>query len=134
MLLKNAMELSVLCECSVAVILFAPDGKLVQFSSFDDMDTMLERYAHACQRPHERYTNEDVGVPLAARMLSWRSMHAVNAQHPRPMQLLKDYVETGCYDDTSMRSVSRKRAVRPLAWGVAHACRHEHVNCSTATA
>jgi hypothetical protein len=59
-LLKKAMELSVLCECSVALIVFGPDGKMVQFSSAEDLNVVLEKFQQARQQPHEKYTNEDV--------------------------------------------------------------------------
>ncbi len=32
-LMKKAMELSVLCTCDVALIVFSPAGKMMQFSS-----------------------------------------------------------------------------------------------------
>lgn len=34
-------------------------GKLTQYSSAP-MGGLLQRFAHACRRPHETYTNEDV--------------------------------------------------------------------------
>jgi len=54
------MKLSVLCDCNVALIIFSSDGKLVQYSSKEEMDKLLEQYAEACQQPHERHTNQDV--------------------------------------------------------------------------
>ncbi|GAX72953.1 hypothetical protein CEUSTIGMA_g408.t1 [Chlamydomonas eustigma] len=59
-LLKKAMELSVLCDCNIAMIVFSKDGSLVQYSSNEAMDKLLERYAEACQKPHERFTNENL--------------------------------------------------------------------------
>lgn len=56
------MKLSVLCDCNVALIIFRSDGTLVQYSSTDEMDKILEQYAEACQQPHERLTNQDVSV------------------------------------------------------------------------
>ena len=54
------MKLSVLCDCNVALIIFSSEGKLVQYSSTEEMDKLLERYAEACQQPHERHTDQDV--------------------------------------------------------------------------
>ncbi|ORZ19599.1 myocyte enhancer factor 2D, partial [Absidia repens] len=39
-LMKKAYELSVLCNCEVALIVFNPKGKLVQYAS-SDMDHIL---------------------------------------------------------------------------------------------
>ena len=63
-LLRSAMKLSVLCDCNVALIVFTSDGQLVQYSSMDEMDKLLEQYAEACQLPHERHTNQDVSEGL----------------------------------------------------------------------
>jgi len=84
LLLKKAMELSVLCDCSVGLVVFGPDGSLVQFSDDGDMGKLLEQYAEACRKPHERYTNDD---------------------------LLKEYADSGRYDDMSSLSIARKREV-----------------------
>ena len=65
-LLRDAMKLSVLCDCNVALIIFRSDGTLVQYSSTDAMDKILEQYAEACQHPHERLTNQDVSALLLA--------------------------------------------------------------------
>lgn len=74
-LLKKAMELSVLSDCEVALIVFGPDGKLVQYSSGGDMDKLLEDYAAACQQPHERYNNAEVGCGLACAS-GYHALHA----------------------------------------------------------
>ncbi|KAI7838489.1 hypothetical protein COHA_007751 [Chlorella ohadii] len=54
------MELSVLADCDVALLIFHGNtGKLTQYSSAP-MGGLLQRFAHACGRPHETYTNEDL--------------------------------------------------------------------------
>lgn len=58
-LMKKAMELSVLCDCDIALIVFNSANKLFQYSS-TDMETLLERYSRACQEPHERRNNEEL--------------------------------------------------------------------------
>eukprot|EP00850_Spirogloea_muscicola_P002689 SM000010S04327 [mRNA] locus=s10:928636:929455:- [translate_table: standard] len=49
-LIKKASELSVLCGCDVAVILFSPTGKYVEFCSCS-MPDMLARSAAQQQDP-----------------------------------------------------------------------------------
>ncbi|KAI9255511.1 myocyte enhancer factor 2D, partial [Sporodiniella umbellata] len=42
-LMKKAYELSVLCNCEVALVIMPPKGKSIQYSS-SDMDSLLARY------------------------------------------------------------------------------------------
>ncbi|PIA15186.1 SRF-like protein, partial [Coemansia reversa NRRL 1564] len=42
-LLKKAYELSVLCDCEIAVVIFSSQNKLVQYAS-TNMDKVLMRY------------------------------------------------------------------------------------------
>ena len=42
-LMKKAYELSVLCNCEVALVIFPPNNKLIQYSS-SDMDKLLKQY------------------------------------------------------------------------------------------
>ncbi|KDD73596.1 hypothetical protein H632_c2022p0, partial [Helicosporidium sp. ATCC 50920] len=42
--LRRAFELSSICNCQVAFIMFTPQGELVQYSSAP-MDEMLEKYS-----------------------------------------------------------------------------------------
>lgn len=65
-LLRRAMELSVLCDCEVAVVVFGPDGKLAQYSSCP-MDQMLRRYGEACSEPHETHTTQEVRCCILLR-------------------------------------------------------------------
>lgn len=55
--MKKAHELSVLCDCQVALIVFQ-DGKLVEFSSHD-IDNMLLKYTEYSE-PYEKRNAEDV--------------------------------------------------------------------------
>jgi hypothetical protein len=42
-LMKKAYELSVLCDCEIALIMFNNNGKLVQYAS-TDIDKILMKY------------------------------------------------------------------------------------------
>eukprot|EP00959_Pyramimonas_sp_CCMP1952_P319077 6676178-Pyramimonas_sp.AAC.1 len=53
------MELSVLCDCDIALVIFNSNNKLFQYSS-DDVDTILAKYSKLCNDPHEKRNNEDV--------------------------------------------------------------------------
>ncbi|EIE22732.1 myocyte enhancer factor 2D [Coccomyxa subellipsoidea C-169] len=58
-LMKKAMELSVLCGCDIALVIFNSNSKLFQYSS-TDMDAILQRYSKMCNQPHEVRNNQDV--------------------------------------------------------------------------
>lgn len=59
--MKKAMELSILCSCDVALLIFGPQNKLYQYSSAP-VDTLLYQ-APAYDRPHKPYSNADVRSP-----------------------------------------------------------------------
>ena len=46
-LMKKAYELSVLCDCEIAVIIFNSHGKMFQYAS-NDMDKVLLKYTGIC--------------------------------------------------------------------------------------
>ncbi|KAI8968605.1 hypothetical protein BDF20DRAFT_839694 [Mycotypha africana] len=56
-LMKKAYELSVLCECEIALIIFNTNGKLVQYAS-TDIDKILMQYTEYSE-PHESKSNQD---------------------------------------------------------------------------
>lgn len=58
-LLRHIVELSSLCECDVALMLFTKDGDLVQYSP-DGMESILRRYSRACDQLHESFTMQQV--------------------------------------------------------------------------
>ncbi|PRW45392.1 hypothetical protein C2E21_5816 [Chlorella sorokiniana] len=81
------MELSVLADCDVALLIFhGTSGKLTQYSSAP-MGGLLQRFAHACGRPHETYTNEDLySHHVLARLASDAEEAAgAGAQHARTL-------------------------------------------------
>ena len=60
-LMKKAMELSVLCDCDIALVIFNSNSKLFQYSS-TDMDAILQKYSRSCNQPHEVRNNQDVSA------------------------------------------------------------------------
>lgn len=62
-LLKKAFELSILCDCDIALLIFGPDDNLTEYAS-SDMEILLQKYASMCEAPHEKNNNAKVrGVP-----------------------------------------------------------------------
>ena len=74
--MKKAYELSVLCDCEIALIIFSSSNKLYQYAS-TDMDKVLLKYTGVCaglphvvqtliisiaeyDQPHESQTNKDI--------------------------------------------------------------------------
>ncbi|KAI8876633.1 hypothetical protein K501DRAFT_279245 [Backusella circina FSU 941] len=56
-LMKKAYELSVLCDCEIALIIFNNHGKLVQYAN-TDIDKILMKYTEY-NEPHESKSNQD---------------------------------------------------------------------------
>uniref|UniRef100_A0A673A8K2 Myocyte enhancer factor 2d n=1 Tax=Sphaeramia orbicularis TaxID=375764 RepID=A0A673A8K2_9TELE len=63
-LMKKAYELSVLCDCEIALIIFNHSNKLFQYAS-TDMDKVLLKYTEY-NEPHESRTNADIIEALMA--------------------------------------------------------------------
>ncbi|XP_069073797.1 myocyte-specific enhancer factor 2B [Pleurodeles waltl] len=57
-LMKKAYELSVLCDCEIALIIFNSTSRLFQYAS-TDMDKVLLKYTEYSE-PHESRTNSDI--------------------------------------------------------------------------
>merc|ERR1712096_468274 len=57
-LMKKAYELSVLCDCEIALIIFNSTNKLFQYAS-TDMDKVLLKYTEY-NEPHESRTNKNI--------------------------------------------------------------------------
>jgi len=57
-LMKKAYELSVLCDCEIALIIFNHADKLFQYAS-SDMGRILLKYTEHCE-PHENRNNSDI--------------------------------------------------------------------------
>lgn len=56
--MKKAYELSVLCDCEIALIIFNSTNRLFQYAS-TDMDRVLLKYTEY-NDPHESRTNNDI--------------------------------------------------------------------------
>ena len=56
--MKKAYELSVLCDCEIALIIFNSSNRLFQYAS-TDMDRVLLKYTEYSE-PHESRTNTDI--------------------------------------------------------------------------
>jgi hypothetical protein len=63
--MKKAYELSVLCDCEIALIIFNSASKLFQYAS-TDMDKILLKYTEYSE-PHESKTNEDIMETILKR-------------------------------------------------------------------
>uniref|UniRef100_A0AAQ4NTS1 MADS-box domain-containing protein n=1 Tax=Gasterosteus aculeatus aculeatus TaxID=481459 RepID=A0AAQ4NTS1_GASAC len=70
-LMKKAYELSVLCDCEIALIIFNSTNKLFQYAN-TDMDKVLLKYTEY-NEPHESRTNADI--------LDVRDAHTHTLQH-----------------------------------------------------
>ncbi|XP_048880863.1 myocyte-specific enhancer factor 2D isoform X11 [Brienomyrus brachyistius] len=64
-LMKKAYELSVLCDCEIALIIFNHSNKLFQYAS-TDMDKVLLKYTEY-NEPHESRTNADIIEALSKK-------------------------------------------------------------------
>ena len=71
--MKKAYELSVLCDCEIALIIFNSTNKLFQYAS-TDMDKVLLKYTEY-NEPHESRTNSDI-VEVSARACWAPSRHS----------------------------------------------------------
>lgn len=65
--MKKAYELSVLCDCEIALIIFSSSNKLYQYAS-TDMDKVLLKYTEY-NEPHESLTNKNI-IEVTARTQS----------------------------------------------------------------
>lgn len=68
--MKKAYELSILCDCEIALIIFNSGNKLFQYAS-TDMDKILLKYTEY-NEPHESRTNTDI---VEVQQLIMRYIH-----------------------------------------------------------
>lgn len=58
-LMKKAMELSVLCDCDIALVIYNSHAKLYQYSS-GNIEDVLRRFHTECAEAHEVRNNQDL--------------------------------------------------------------------------
>uniref|UniRef100_A0A8B9JYW5 Myocyte enhancer factor 2b n=1 Tax=Astyanax mexicanus TaxID=7994 RepID=A0A8B9JYW5_ASTMX len=80
-LMKKAYELSVLCDCEIALIIFNSTNKLFQYAS-TDMDKVLLKYTEYSE-PHESRTNTDILETLRRKGMG---LEGAELDHEESMQ------------------------------------------------
>ncbi|XP_066504133.1 myocyte-specific enhancer factor 2B isoform X2 [Hoplias malabaricus] len=80
-LMKKAYELSVLCDCEIALIIFNSTNRLFQYAS-TDMDKVLLKYTEYSE-PHESRTNTDILETLRRKGLG---LDGAEIEHEDTMQ------------------------------------------------
>ncbi|KAM6310688.1 myocyte-specific enhancer factor 2B [Podargus strigoides] len=81
-LMKKAYELSVLCDCEIALIIFNSTNRLFQYAS-TDMDKVLLKYTEYSE-PHESRTNSDILETLKRKGLGLESQELELDEGPDP--------------------------------------------------
>ncbi|NXN11037.1 MEF2B factor, partial [Indicator maculatus] len=81
-LMKKAYELSVLCDCEIALIIFNSTNRLFQYAS-SDMDRVLLKYTEYSE-PHESRTNSDILQTLKRKGLGLESQELELDEGPDP--------------------------------------------------
>ncbi|XP_057245539.1 myocyte-specific enhancer factor 2B-like, partial [Malurus melanocephalus] len=81
-LMKKAYELSVLCDCEIALIIFNSTNRLFQYAS-SDMDRVLLKYTEYSE-PHESRTNSDILETLKRKGLGLESHELELDEGPEP--------------------------------------------------
>lgn len=77
--MKKAYELSVLCDCEIALIIFNSANRLFQYAS-TDMDRVLLKYTEYSE-PHESRTNTDIlEVPWALLPSPMKPAHSAHSE------------------------------------------------------
>ncbi|XP_054661846.1 myocyte-specific enhancer factor 2B isoform X2 [Grus americana] len=83
-LMKKAYELSVLCDCEIALIIFNSTNRLFQYAS-TDMDKVLLKYTEYSE-PHESRTNSDILETLKRKGLGLESHELELDEGPDPAE------------------------------------------------
>ncbi|XP_016344701.1 myocyte-specific enhancer factor 2A-like [Sinocyclocheilus anshuiensis] len=85
-LMKKAYELSVLCDCEIALIIFNRSNKLFQYAS-TDMDKVLLKYTEY-NEPHESRTNSDI-----VEVLNKKKQRGCDSPDPEASYVLTPHTE-----------------------------------------
>ncbi|NXW42870.1 MEF2B factor, partial [Nyctiprogne leucopyga] len=86
-LMKKAYELSVLCDCEIALIIFNSTNRLFQYAS-TDMDKVLLKYTEYSE-PHESRTNSDILETLKRKGLGLESHELELDEGPDPGEKIR---------------------------------------------
>ncbi|XP_075758945.1 myocyte-specific enhancer factor 2B [Pelodiscus sinensis] len=86
-LMKKAYELSVLCDCEIALIIFNSTNRLFQYAS-TDMDKVLLKYTEYSE-PHESRTNSDILETLKRKGLGLESQELELEEGLDPMEKIR---------------------------------------------
>lgn len=57
-LFKKAMELSILCDCEIALLIFNSNEKVFQYCSTNDLEKLLKKYTEG-EEPSQIFSNKD---------------------------------------------------------------------------
>ncbi|KAA0722886.1 Myocyte-specific enhancer factor 2A [Triplophysa tibetana] len=85
-LMKKAYELSVLCDCEIALIIFNSSNKLFQYAS-TDMDKVLLKYTEY-NEPHESRTNSDI-----VKVLNKKEQRGCESPDPHTSYVITPHTE-----------------------------------------
>ncbi|CAF1463487.1 unnamed protein product, partial [Didymodactylos carnosus] len=102
-LMKKAYELSVLCDCEIALIIFNSSNKLFQYAS-TDMDKILLKYTEY-NEPHESRTNNDIVQILNKK----ESKHLDNNDSDNDMESGNECEEKSDDNTNNSSSTTNKR-------------------------
>ncbi|XP_065369406.1 myocyte-specific enhancer factor 2 isoform X14 [Calliphora vicina] len=80
--MKKAYELSVLCDCEIALIIFSSSNKLYQYAS-TDMDKVLLKYTEY-NEPHESLTNKNIIEILSCPFQKENKNGVMSPDSPEP--------------------------------------------------
>ncbi|KAL1274769.1 hypothetical protein QQF64_027583 [Cirrhinus molitorella] len=106
-LMKKAYELSVLCDCEIALIIFNSTNKLFQYAS-TDMDKVLLKYTEY-NEPHESRTNSDIVETLRKKGLNGCDSPDPDADDSVGHSPESDEKYRKINDDIDLHMISRQR-------------------------
>lgn len=89
--MKKAYELSVLCDCEIALIIFNSTNKLFQYAS-TDMDKVLLKYTEY-NEPHESRTNNDIVEALSKKEHKNGNLSPDSPEHEQDQYVLTPRTE-----------------------------------------
>ena len=113
--MKKAYELSVLCDCEIALIIFNSSNKLFQYAS-TDMDKVLLKYTEY-NEPHESRTNSDiVEVSVGPAPLNLSCFISCHISTYRILELFHDILLLNCQCCEMKSQFKRVNARQQPTW------------------